>query len=146
MNEEEKKFLTRILRDCFDKTKRSDEAVMCIKIAQALGLEEWRQMDLDFHFHAKSNFFDPDILLQKINEIFDVDLRNKRRFRDIVESRYIYWYCLRKNGFIYSKIGEKTGHNHVTVINGIRRLKALMDVHDVSIIRKIKILENENIG
>jgi chromosomal replication initiation ATPase DnaA len=146
MNDEEKKFLTRILRDYFDKTKRSDEAIMCIKIAQELGLEEWKQMDLDFRFHAKSNFFDPDILLQKINETFDVDLRNKRRFRNIVESRYIYWYYLRKNGFIYSEIGKRTGHDHATVINGIRRLKALMDVYDVSIIKKIKKLENENIG
>jgi chromosomal replication initiation ATPase DnaA len=140
MNEEEKKFLTRILRDYFDKTKRSDEAIMCIKIAQELGLEEWKQMENDF------NYFDPDILLLKINELFGVDVRQKSRNRDIAEARYIYWIYLRNRNFSYREIGKKTGHNYSTVMSGVKKIKMLIDVQDAKIVKKLNIVKNENIG
>lgn len=113
---------------------------MCIKIAQALGLEEWKQMENDL------NSSDPDVLLLKINELFGVDIRQKTRKWDIVEARYIYWIYLRNRNFSYREIGKKTGHAHSAVLQGIRRLKILNEVQDAKIVKKLNIVKNENIG
>lgn len=62
---------------------------------------------------------------------FVVPLKSKRRFREIVELRFIYCYLGRKFGNTLESIGGAIGFSdHTTVIHSIQMFKTLLETND----------------
>ena len=47
-----------------------------------------------------------NILHAIVNEVFEVNIMSRDRYRDIVDARRIYSYILRGQGYSYTKIGK----------------------------------------
>ena len=61
------------------------------------------------------------------DDYFDIDISNKRRKQDIVESRFFYYNFCRKNinTSSFYKIGNCVKRIHATVINGLKTFNDL---------------------
>ena len=56
-----------------------------------------------------------------------VNIKSKRRTRDIVDAKMIYSKLLREKGFTLKKIGETLGKDHTTIIHYIRAMDNLIE-------------------
>lgn len=66
-----------------------------------------------------------------------VGVKNRSRQHDIIILRYCLWDFAKKNtGESLERIGAITGHNHSTVLNGLKRLKGWEDTLDKLTTRK----------
>lgn len=65
-------------------------------------------------------------LKQIVNEIFSVDIDDKRRKRTIVDARKVYSKILRDLGYGYENIGKTLGLNHCTIIHYLKNTDDLI--------------------
>jgi len=93
---------------------------------------------------AKINFSTTEASEQNFKRIIDVvlsetgvtesELREKRRFRELVELRMISMWAIRNNtSATWKNIGKYFNRDHSTVINAYNTIKELMDTNDRSI-------------
>lgn len=61
-------------------------------------------------------------------------IRTERRYVEIVMTRYLFWEEVVERGmWSLTKVGNMTGHDHSTVINGLRRMRELREVKDAKL-------------
>jgi chromosomal replication initiation ATPase DnaA len=70
------------------------------------------------------------------------DLLSRSRLHRIAEVREVYWYILSLNGFRITEIARLNGREHGTVISGIRRIKGLLDAHDITVTKMYNSTKN----
>lgn len=72
-----------------------------------------------------------------VEEVFGVDIKSSRRFKDIIEARMVFSKILRERGVPYTKIGEYLGRDHACIINYIQKFntyfreKSLNDKYEI---------------
>jgi chromosomal replication initiation ATPase DnaA len=70
------------------------------------------------------------------------DLLSRNRLHRIAEAREVYWYILSLNGFRITEIARLNGREHGTVISGIRRIKGLLEAHDIAVTKMYNLTKN----
>ncbi|WP_089780120.1 helix-turn-helix domain-containing protein [Chitinophaga sp. YR573] len=75
-----------------------------------------------------------NLILAHIYEAFKVNwpqIASPCRKRFIVSARHLYFLLMRKyTAWSTLRIGGKVGVDHTTVVNGVKRMKDLLDVND----------------
>ena len=61
-----------------------------------------------------------------MNDILGCDIMGRSRSQEMVWGRNIVMYMLRRDGFIYSDIGEALNKNHSTVIHAVRQVEDML--------------------
>jgi hypothetical protein len=75
------------------------------------------------------------ILKQIVSEIFDVDILDKRRIRNVVDARGVYSKILKDKGFTLVFIGQSLNKDHSTIINCLNNTEFFIE-HDNNIKQK----------
>jgi chromosomal replication initiation ATPase DnaA len=57
----------------------------------------------------------------RVHRIGERELREKSQAGRLVAARWHFWTLLRAREWSYPRIGRETGHDHTTVIHGVRR-------------------------
>jgi hypothetical protein len=65
-------------------------------------------------------------LIDKVNEYFSVDMRDKTRKRDVIDIRHTFMYSLRNRGYKTAEIGGFLDKDHATVIHASRKVRDLI--------------------
>ncbi len=66
-------------------------------------------------------------LRQQIEKEFGIDnLRERRRYNDIVNARMVYSYILRGLGYSLTQIGKSLGKHHATIINYLNNMEGYL--------------------
>ena len=55
-------------------------------------------------------------IVSKIKDVTGIDIRTKKRQREIVYAKKMYCYIARQRGYGFQKIADQIGINHATVI------------------------------
>ncbi|MDR1120060.1 MAG: hypothetical protein LBM08_04005, partial [Dysgonamonadaceae bacterium] len=69
-------------------------------------------------------------------------LLGRGRTSELTVVRALYWYILLLNGFGYSEIGRMGNRTHSTIISGIKRVKALLEVGDSGIVQMFEVVKS----
>jgi hypothetical protein len=67
-----------------------------------------------------------NILHAIVNEVFEVNIMSRDRYRDIVDARRIYSLILREQGYSYTKIGKFIRKDHATVLHYHRNIDYIL--------------------
>ena len=63
-------------------------------------------------------------IIEIVNDFFDVDIRTKKRTREIVMIRAAYYYIAReKTKCSMEKIAKEIGRNHATVLHSLKNFE-----------------------
>lgn len=63
-------------------------------------------------------------IIEIVNDFFDVDIRTKKRTREIVMIRAAYYYIAReKTKYSMEKIAKEIGRNHATVLHSLKNFE-----------------------
>jgi hypothetical protein len=73
------------------------------------------------HRETKTEF---DVLLNAVQEVYDLDILSVRREREYVNARIIFSYILFERGFSKSEIGRYLGKNHATICHYCKNFPA----------------------
>lgn len=80
-----------------------------------------------------------NLLIDKYNELYQTDIRETCRDRDLVMARHCFFYILRRQyGLSYPVIGSIFGKNHATVIHGERSISDMLSIGDRITENKLK--------
>lgn len=80
-----------------------------------------------------------NLLIDKYNELYQTDIRETCRDRDLVMARHCFFYILRRQyGLSYPSIGSIFGKNHATVIHGERAISDMLSIGDRITENKLK--------
>jgi predicted transcriptional regulator len=78
--------------------------------------KEKRMLDGYEMYHDHMNR-DANILYGIVTKVFEDDILDRSKYRNIVDARKIYSYILRQAGYTYTKIGDFMLKNHATVLH-----------------------------
>lgn len=62
-----------------------------------------------------------------MSDIVGGNILSSTRLRDIVWPRHMVAYKMKSYGYSYTQIGECFGKNHATVINGVHRVRDMLE-------------------
>lgn len=80
-----------------------------------------------------------NLLIDKYNELYQTDIRDTCRDRDLVMARHCFFYILRRQyGLSYPVIGSIFGKNHATIIHGERTISDMLSIGDRITENKLK--------
>lgn len=68
------------------------------------------------------------LIKKRINDYFDIDIKEPTRIEKYVEARMIYyWLCYYFTNMNLSKIAKTVNKNHATVLHGIKNFPIFME-------------------
>jgi chromosomal replication initiation ATPase DnaA len=71
-------------------------------------------------------------LREHVEKEFGIDnLRERRRYNDIVNARMVYSYILRGLGYTLTEIGKSLGKHHATIINYLDNMEGYLKTDPV---------------
>lgn len=89
-------------------------------------------------------FEDTNTTEEKLKKMAEhLGIITKSRKREIILKRYCYWEWVRKKtDFALERIGRLTGgHDHATVLHGIRELRSKLYIKDALMVQALKDFE-----